>query len=178
MRRLPVDNDLAPLRRDNRDPPEEGTGESTPAKEPIEEHRERCDLGVRLVPDRHIQGRALEHVPRDFRGADDDEEVLVPWNPFEGGVERLAVHREVDDRSTPLVDHAAPRNASFDFEGPAELRDDASDGALQYWVPSRDKDTVRAERAGCKRDVGRDATIPYGPMAQPQDRDHPFHNIE
>src|SRR5881409_1215512 len=70
--------DLPAPRGDNADLAGEHAPQPRALKETVEEHRERGDLGMGLVPDGHVERREVEHRRGDLLRPDDDQEVPAP----------------------------------------------------------------------------------------------------
>jgi hypothetical protein len=140
-------------------------------EEAVEEDCKGGDLGVRLVSDRDVRVDEIEHVPRDLLGAHDDQEV-AGRETRQDVLHGLPVHREMDLRPAPLLQHASPRDPGLDQERPAEPTDHVADRAFESRISRRDEDRVRAERASSEGDVGRDAFVAGRAVAETEDRDH------
>ena len=112
------------------DPAAEIATQCLSGEKAVEEYRQRCHLGVGLVPDRHVQVHEVVHVARNLLRPDDNEESVGPdlWHVR---IEGKAVHREMHLRAWPIPQDATPCDARVDPKRASEPPDHVADRPLQ-----------------------------------------------
>ncbi len=127
-----------------------------------------------LVRHAHVPVRTVVHLEVDLAGADDEEEWLRAMafpDRRRHVLDRLAVHREVDDGSLPVPQERPIRVGDGHLERAAEAVGDVGDRLARLRGLADQDRPVGAERPRRQGDVCRHAVVAAGAVPQTQHDD-------